>query len=232
MPTILLIDDSVERRVDVADMLRRNGHTVVERGTGTEGLAAMAEYPDLVLLDLMLPDIDSRDVCRRIRAVSTIPVLVLTAGDDDEEMIRGLEVGVDDYITKPFKPQELLARMHAHLRRASMYAAAQNSAPDVSERLVRGPIMLGLNARCAWVDGTELALTHTEFDILRLLMQRTPAAVPREEILSHIWGGSVVDLDSRTVDNHIARLRRKLQGRASQAVETVPGTGYRFRSNW
>jgi DNA-binding response OmpR family regulator len=182
-------------------------------------MALDAGVYDAVLLDVMMPGMDGLEVCRRIRAKSNIPVLMLTARGDETDRVVGLELGADDYIPKPFSPRELLARLKAVLRRTS---------PEVvAERLVAGHIVADIPARRVQMESRELDLTGIEFDILVALMRRAGRVVPREALLSEA-GRSDVVVGERTVDVHISHLRQKLgdDPRAPRLIKTVRGVGY------
>lgn len=177
--------------------------------------------PDLVVLDLMLPDISGRDVCRRLRAnprTRSVPILMLTARGEEADRLQGFEVGVDDYVTKPFSPRELLLRIRAILRRAGK--------AEVGEQLAHGALVLDLGGHRAFVDGVELELTALEFKLLHHLMSRPGRVQTREQLLADVWGVSS-PLETRTVDTHVMRLREKL-GIARELIETVRGVGYRM----
>jgi DNA-binding response OmpR family regulator len=217
---VLLIDDDTKLYELLASYLEQNGVTVTCASDGRKGLVALdAGVYDAVLLDVMMPGMDGLEVCRRIRAKSNIPVLMLTARGDETDRVVGLELGADDYIPKPFSPRELLARLKAVLRRTS---------PEVvAERLVAGHIVADVPARRAQMEGRELDLTGIEFDILVALMRRAGRVVPREALLSEA-GRSDVVVGERTVDVHISHLRQKLgdDPRAPRLIKTVRGVGY------
>lgn len=217
---VLLIDDDTKLYELLASYLEQNGVTVTCASDGRKGLVALdAGVYDAVLLDVMMPGMDGLEVCRRIRAKSNIPVLMLTARGDETDRVVGLELGADDYIPKPFSPRELLARLKAVLRRTSSEV--------VAERLVAGHIVADVPARRAQMEGRELDLTGIEFDILVALMRRAGRVVPREALLSEA-GRSDVVVGERTVDVHISHLRQKLgdDPRAPRLIKTVRGVGY------
>ncbi len=217
---VLLIDDDTKLYELLASYLEQNGVTVTCASDGRKGLVALdAGVYDAVLLDVMMPGMDGLEVCRRIRAKSNIPVLMLTARGDETDRVVGLELGADDYIPKPFSPRELLARLKAVLRRTSPGV--------VAERLVAGHIVADVPARRAQMEGRELDLTGIEFDILVALMRRAGRVVPREALLSEA-GRSDVVVGERTVDVHISHLRQKLgdDPRAPRLIKTVRGVGY------
>jgi DNA-binding response OmpR family regulator len=176
--------------------------------------ACDAEEPDLVVLDLMLPGFDGLEVCRRIQAKRDVAVLMLTARSDETDLLVGLGVGADDYLSKPFSMRELVARTHALLRRTDRTGR--------SEQVAAGPLLVDLDARRVHVDGTEVHLTRTEFDLLAHLLSRPRAAVTREALLAEVWGWGE-GAGSRTVDSHIKALRKKI---GPELIRTVHGVGY------
>ena len=217
---VLLIDDDLRLYELLAGYLGANGFHVTGVDTGAKGLAALVGGGfDAVLLDLMLPGMDGVEVCRRIRAKSNIPVIMLTARGDETDRVVGLEIGADDYVPKPFSPRELVARLRAVLRRAQ---------PDgASEQLRVGEIEIEVASRHATVEGRALELTGIEFDILLALARRAGRVVPRQALLEQAGRGDVAVSD-RTVDVHISHLRQKLgdDPRSPRRIKTVRGVGY------
>jgi two-component system phosphate regulon response regulator PhoB len=221
---ILLIEDEP----DIAEVLQYNlekeGFKVDTARRGDTGLDAVrSDVPDLIVLDLMLPGIDGLELARLLKrepGTARIPVVMLTARGEEVDRIVGLELGADDYISKPFSPREVVLRVKAVLRRHR---------PDegAAERLELGGIQLDLAGHQLRVRGEEIPLTATEFRLLRLLMERNGRVQTRGQLLSDVWGYAE-DIDSRTVDTHIRRLRRKL-GPEADRIETVIGVGYRLR---
>lgn len=189
----------------------------------SDGPAAVTAFrngrPDLVVLDVMLPGFDGLEVCRRIQADRPVPVLMLTARAEETDMLVGLGVGADDYLTKPFSLRELVARVHALLRRTDRAAELNGSAPTV---VILGEVQLDLDERRVRRGNEEVHLTRTEFDLLAYLAARPRVAVGREALLAELWGWGD-DAGSRTVDSHIKALRRKL---GSDLIRTVHGVGY------
>ncbi len=222
---VLVIEDAPDIAHLVQTILTGDGFQVVTAATGTQGLAVMkAGNVDLVVLDLGLPDKDGREVCRDIRAISKIPIVMLTGRASEMDKVVGLELGADDYITKPFGKHEFLARVRAVLRRVQAFSEG-----ETSERVAVGPVEVSLAEHRVWVGGREVQLTHTEFDLLVYLMQHAGRAVTREVLLDKVWGIKAA-IDTRTVDNHVARLRKKLDGPVDghRVIETVAAVGYRF----
>jgi DNA-binding response OmpR family regulator len=213
---VLLVEDEENLASLVTAYLEREGFSVVVVGSGSEALRALERQTvRLVVLDLTLPDIDGLEVCRQVRSRSSVPVVMLTARDDAADRLAGLEVGADDYIGKPFSPQELVARMKAVLRR---------SGPQVEEELVLGDVVVRRNAREVSVAGEPLELRAKEFDLLAYLIQNRGAVLSRDRLLERVWGADYSG-GTRTVDVHVAQLRRKL-GRP-KLIRTIRGVGYK-----
>jgi DNA-binding response OmpR family regulator len=220
MKTILVVDD--ERHiVDLVRLyLEKEGYAVVSAADGEDALVRHARHePDLVILDLMLPKIDGLEVCREIRRRGDTPVLMLTARDDDVDAIVGLELGADDYVTKPFNPRALVARVKAILRRT-----------DVTTRGGRpievGALRIDPRRREATVAGRDLGLRTREFDLLEALARDPGVVLTRDMLLENVWGTDFPG-ETRTVDVHVGEVRRKL-GADGPAIETVRGVGYRL----
>ncbi|EHN11083.1 Transcriptional regulatory protein [Patulibacter medicamentivorans] len=216
--TIVVVEDEATIAGAVAARLRSEGFDVEVAGTGPAGVELCTRLaPDLVVLDWMLPGFDGIEACRRIQADRPVPVLFLTARDAEADVLVGLGIGADDYLTKPFSPRELVARVHAILRRSARTAEA--AAPS---RIALGRYVLDLDGRRLLHDGEQVALTPTELDLLATLAARPGRAFTRDELLAQVWewrtGGS-----TRTVDSHVAALRRKL---GAGVVRTVTGHGY------
>lgn len=221
-PLILIVDDEPSIVELTRFHLERNGFATLTAFDGLQGLElARNRQPDLVLLDLMLPGLDGFEVCRRLRQESDIPVVMLTAKQDEIDKVLGLEIGADDYITKPFSPRELIARIKAVLRRR--VASAPLEAVSLLEA---GPVRMDASRFRASVGDRELELTKREFELLYLLASHSGQAFSREHLVERLWGYDY-DGDTRTVDVHIRRLRAKLG--IDDLIETVHGIGYRFR---
>jgi DNA-binding response OmpR family regulator len=216
--TILLVEDEEDIAAIVRAYLEREGFRVVWASRGTEGLQALERHDvRLAILDVQLPDTDGFDLCQAIRAVSSLPVVMLTARDEEIDRVTGLELGADDYVTKPFSPRELAARIRAVLRRVE---------PDVdADRLAAGDVVLDRRSRTAIVDGVDIELTAREFDLVWHLAERPGVVVTRERILDRVWGLAFPG-GTRTVDVHVGQVRRKL-GRP-ELIRTVRGTGYKL----
>jgi len=218
--TVVVVEDEVAIADAIAARLRSEGIVVEVAGDGPSGVALVERVrPDLVVLDVLLPGFDGLEVCRRIQRHRPVPVLMLTARDEELDLVVGLEVGADDYMTKPFSPPELVARVRALLRRASR--AAEGAAVGSASEQVAG-IELDRAARRVRREGEVVHLTPTEFDLLACLAARPGTVLTRTQLLTEVWGyrdGSVI----RTVDSHVRALRRKLGDRL---VRTVHGVGY------
>jgi DNA-binding response OmpR family regulator len=218
--TVLVVEDETSIASFVALYLKNAGYRVQTAGTGQEALDALShDRPDLVVLDLMLPDIDGIEVCRRIRRGSDLPILMLTARDEDVDKIIGLEVGADDYLTKPFNPRELVARVKSILRRAAPAREERESA-----QLRHGDLVIDAGRREVHVGDEEIQLAPKEFDLLWELLDHRGLVLTRDQLLERVWGYTFAG-DTRTVDVHVRQLRRKL-GEASPIV-TVWGVGYK-----
>ncbi len=218
--TVLVVEDESSIASFVALYLKNAGYGVKTAVTGGEALADVAaETPALIVLDLMLPDIDGIEVCRRIRKSSDVPILMLTARDEDVDKIIGLEVGADDYLTKPFNPRELVARVKSILRRA-----APERRQIESKQLRHGELVVDAGRREVHVGDQEVQLAPKEFDLLWELLDHRGLVLTRDQLLERVWGYTFAG-DTRTVDVHVRQLRRKL-GDASPIV-TVWGVGYK-----
>lgn len=220
---LLVVDDDPRLRELLTITLERAGYQVITARDGQMALThAARETPDLIVLDVGLPELDGLEVCRRLRATSEVPILFLTARDDEIDRVLGLELGADDYVTKPFSPRELVARIKAILKRSRPVSAPQ--------LLTHGALTVDVAAHSCLVAGTPLALTATELSLLQNLMQAPGRILSRPQLIDAVWGaGSQVS--DRTLDSHLRNLRRKLgdlgQG---EAIETVHGVGLRMRA--
>lgn len=205
-------------------MLEDEGYEVREAGDGRAGLAAFhAREPDLVLLDLRLPDLSGFEVCRALRAMSTVPIVMVTAQTDTSDMVAGLEAGADDYVTKPVVPRELAARVRAHLRRAQLQAGV----PTTSEFF--GDVELRREQGIVLKSGRELSLTKTEYNLLCEFADHPNTVLSRDQLLERVWGYDYLG-DSRLVDAHVRRLRVKIEDQPDEPrlIVTVRGIGYRL----
>lgn len=224
MTTILLVEDEETIAETLRYNLEREGYSVVVAGDGVVGLERARQLqPDLVLLDIMLPRLDGFSVCRILRQESSIPILMLTARQDEVDRIAGLELGADDYVTKPFSLGELLARVRAILRRTDRQPIANR------EVLEAGDVRVDTGSRRTWSGAAEVALSQKEFDLLTCLMRNRGMVLSRDVLLERVWGYDFAG-ESRTVDVHIRWLREKVERNPSEPVyiQTVRGVGYRF----
>jgi DNA-binding response OmpR family regulator len=226
--TILLVDDEDAVQKLLAYPLERDGFRVVQARDGEEALARFAEERvDLVVLDLMLPKVDGLEVCKRLRASSSVPIIMLTARDDELDKVLGLELGADDYITKPFSIREFRSRVRALLRRA----ATPHHAGRREEVIDRGEVVIDLPRRAVEVRGRPVQLTFVEFELLALLAAEPGIVFSRRQLLERIRG-SADYREPRTIDVHVRHLREKIErdAREPELILTVRGAGYRFRN--
>jgi DNA-binding response OmpR family regulator len=227
-PRILLVDDEQSIQTLLSYPLRKDGYEVVQATDGRQALDRFAEQPfDLVVLDLMLPLVDGLEVCRRLRARSAVPIIMLTAKSEEIDKVVGLELGADDYITKPFSMREFRSRVKAALRRAEMRpsAEAEGAEPPLSIR----NLTIDFAKRSVHVGKREASLTFVEFEILGALARNPGRVFTRDQLLSRIWGDAAYR-DPRTIDVHIRHLREKLERdpKTPEYIFTVRGVGYRF----
>jgi DNA-binding response OmpR family regulator len=223
--TILVVDDEATIREVVSRYLERDGFRVLEAADGFEALDAIKEVqPDLIVLDLMLPGIDGLTLTQHLRQDRQVPIIMLTAKGEASDRIRGLDLGADDYITKPFSPQEVVSRVLAVLRRAAGSTATRTQSTIEFDRLVVDPVSHGV-----MVEGVPISLTAKEFDLLLYFAQHPQQVFTRAQLLSHVWDDELYT-DPSTVTVHIRRLREKIEANPSQPayILTVWGVGYKF----
>lgn len=223
---ILVVEDEETMVTSLRTLLIREGYQVVAARDGPDGVdAAKTSRPDLVLLDLALPGLDGLEVCRRIRVFSTAPIIMLTARAREGDKVTGLDIGADDYVTKPFSPRELIARIKAQLRRAQTYARVGEQ--DVLEA---GEVAMDVPGRTVKVRGRDIQLPPKEFDLLRVFLAGPGRVLGCDYLLDRVWGEDYVG-DVRTLDVHIRWLREKIERDASAPAHilTVHGVGYRFQ---
>jgi two-component system, OmpR family, response regulator len=221
--TILLVDDEESVQKLLTYPLEQEGFRVLQAGDGEEALRRFeAEHVDLVVLDLMLPRLDGLEVCRRLRAQSTVPIIMLTARDDELDKVVGLELGADDYITKPFSIREFRSRVRALLRRAAL-------SPDGGNRdvIAIAGLAIDLSKRLVELGGRQIDLTYVEFELLRALVAKPGRVFSRQALLQGLWGDYAYR-EPRTIDVHIRHLREKLGD--PELIQTVRGVGYRARA--
>jgi len=229
MTTVLVVDDDATVREVVCRYLRRDGHLVIERSDGIEGLAAaLADNPDLVILDLMLPGMDGLTLCQQLRKHSAVPVIMLTALGEESDRVAGLEFGADDYVSKPFSPRELALRVAGVLRR-SRHEISPAPIGTSSELVIHdGDLRIDPAARTVTRDGLPLQLTIREFDLLSHFLAHRGQVFTRAELMEQVWGWTFGDESTVTV--HVRRLREKIEPDAAnpKRVVTVWGIGYRY----
>ncbi|MEM7533122.1 MAG: response regulator transcription factor, partial [Chloroflexota bacterium] len=228
MTKIVLIDDDRYITEPLTRALQQYEYEVGVANNGRDGLLlALSQNPDIVILDIMMPEMDGWAVCRELRERSNVPILMLTALGEEVDRILGLELGADDYLTKPFSTRELIARIKAMLRRVELDQAVSPSSVTTV-----GDIQMNLNTHRVYKGSEELSLRHKEFELLYLLMSQAGQAIPRSKIFDHVWGHDWVG-DTRTLDVHIRWLREKIEDNPKnpQYIQTVRGVGYRFATS-
>lgn len=220
---ILVVDDESRMRKLVRDFLVKNGYSVLEAGDGEEALDIFFAQKDvaLVVLDVMMPKRDGWQVCREIRNYSKVPIIMLTAKADEQDELQGFQLGVDEYITKPFSPKILVARIEAILRRTSQSAGG--------EALSCGGILLDKTAHQVEIDGRNVDLSYKEFELLAYFMENKGMALSREKILNNVWNYDYFG-DARTIDTHVKKLRSKM-GEKGELIKTIWGMGYKLEVN-
>ena len=220
---ILVVDDESRMRKLVKDFLAKSGYAVIEAGDGSEALDLFFQQKDiaLILLDVMMPKMDGWQVCREIRAYSQVPIIMLTAKSDERDELAGFELGVDEYISKPFSPKILVARVEAILRRTGQ--SGQNVI------LRGGGIVLDKGAHQVMIDDSPVDLSYKEFELLAYFMENKGIALSREKILNHVWNYDYFG-DARTIDTHVKKLRSKM-GAKGDFIKTIWGMGYKFETS-
>ncbi|GGE61945.1 response regulator transcription factor [Priestia taiwanensis] len=220
--TVLIVEDEAILREIMKDYLVNEGYAVLEAGDGKEALIQFKENEvHLVILDIMLPELDGWSVCRRIRKESNVPIIMLTARADEDDTLLGFELGVDDYVTKPYSPAILLARAKRLIDSRSSSPVMRNE-----DTLTKNGIHVHFPSRTVTVNGENIGLTHTEFEILTYLMRNPGIIITREQLITKIWGYEFVG-DERTINSHIRNLRQKLGDKAI-CIATVVRSGYKF----
>ncbi|MDQ8181913.1 response regulator transcription factor [Pelagicoccus sp. SDUM812005] len=230
MKRILIAEDDTSIREGLEDAISADGHTAIAAANGDEAVTLFHQHqPDLVLLDIMMPLRNGYDVCRLIRETNKqVPILMLTAKTEEIDQVLGLELGADDYIKKPFRVRELLARIHAALRRVEAFAVATPSAPKTTHTFAFGPVTIDPRRLVAIVEETETPLTERELTLLQLFHAHPHEALSRDFLLNEAWG---IDYQgtTRTLDQHIAKLRAKIESKSGPSlIKTVHGVGYKF----
>ena len=226
MTMVLVIEDEESFRDALKYMLTREGFDVILAPNGAEGIKIFdAKNPDIVLLDLMLPEVSGTEVCKYIRSKSSVPVIMLTAKDTEIDKVVGLELGADDYVTKPFSTRELLARIKAVLRRGGEFEV------DSIGTIELGPVRMDVERHALTVDGNPVSIPLKEFELLEFLMRNSGRVLTRGQLMDRVWGSNYVG-DGKTLDVHIKRIRSKIEPDPANPVylTTVRGLGYRFES--
>ena len=218
--TVLVVDDEARMRKLIKDFLMQKGYGILEAGDGEEALKVYEENRNkikLILLDVMMPKLDGWSVLRQIRQDSKVPIIMLTARGEEQDELFGFELGVDEYISKPFSPKILVARVEAILKRTS---------PELKEQKDYGGIVIDPEGRTVTVDGKQIEMSLREYELLKYLMENEGIALSRDKILNNVWNYDYYG-DSRTIDSHIKKIRHKL-GKRGKYIETIRGIGYKF----
>lgn len=218
---ILVVDDESRMRKLIKDFLIRSGYEVLEAGDGEQAVDLFMEHKDiaLLILDVMMPKMDGWEVCREIRKNSNVPIIMLTAKSSEADELKGFELGVDEYISKPFSPKILVARVEAVLRRSS--------AASAEEVIVAGCIEIDQSAHEVKIDGKPVELSYKEFELLTYFAKNQGIALSREKILNNVWNYDYFG-DARTIDTHVKKLRSKLGDQGAEYIKTIWGMGYKF----
>ena len=228
MKKILVVDDEKPISDIIKFNMAKEGYEVLTAFDGKEALEMFeAEQPDILILDLMLPEVDGLEVARTIRKTSNVPIIVLSAKDSEFDKVIGLEIGADDYVTKPYSSRELMARIRAVLRRQS----PDHGDEQDQKALAAGPVRMDVERHVVTVDGEEVSMPLNEFELLEILLRNTGRVMTRAQLIERVWGADYVG-DTKTLDVHIKRLRSKIEPKASSPryVITVRGLGYKFEA--
>ncbi|MBQ9163078.1 MAG: response regulator transcription factor [Clostridia bacterium] len=230
MYRILVVDDEVRIRAIIRKYAEFEGHEVYEAGDGMEAvhLCRTAEF-DLVIMDIMMPELDGFSACREIRKITQTPIIMLSARGEEYDKINGFELGIDDYVVKPFSPKELMLRVDAVMKRVKRQNAPQAAQPNVVVELDGGGLRADVTARIVYVDGERVEMSPKEYDLFFYMLANRNIALSREKLITEVWGYDFYG-DARTLDTHIKLLRKSL-GRYSAYIVTLRGVGYRFEGN-
>ena len=226
MTRVLVVEDEQSLREPLVYLLQKEGYETIEAEDGVRAISLFeSEQPDLILLDLMLPGKSGSEVCRTIRATSNVPIIMLTAKDSEIDKVVGLEIGADDYVTKPYSTRELLARMKAVLRRQT------EPAVTAGNLLVGGPVSMDIERHQVFVHGEKVAMPLKEFELLELLLENINRVLTRGQIIDRVWGSNYYG-DTKTLDVHVKRIRSKIEDDPARPVHllTVRGLGYKFEA--
>ena len=220
---ILVVDDEARMRKLVKDFLVKSNYDVIEAEDGSQALDIFFEQKDiaLIILDVMMPKMDGWEVCREVRQYSKVPIIMLTAKSDERDELQGFQLGVDEYISKPFSPKILVARVEAILRRTNQL--------DEEEILEAGGIVLNKSAHSVTIDGKDVELSYKEFELLTYFLENRGIALSREKILNNVWNYDYFG-DARTIDTHVKKLRSKM-GEKGDLIKTIWGMGYKFETD-
>jgi two-component system, OmpR family, response regulator RegX3 len=221
---VLVVEDEINLREPLVYLLQKEGYDVIEAEDGNSAVELFHSHnPDLLLLDLMLPGLSGNEVCRQIRSTSEVPIIMLTAKDAEIDKVVGLELGADDYVTKPYSTRELLARMKAVLRRGREVVQSE------SGMLKAGPVVMDIERHLVTVDGQTVQMPLKEFELLELLMENVNRVLTRGQIIDRVWGSNYFG-DTKTLDVHVKRIRSKIEEDPSRPklLQTVRGLGYKF----
>ena len=223
---ILVVDDEVRIRSIVRKYAEFEGHTVTEAGDGMEAVNLCRQKQfDIIILDIMMPELDGFSACREIRKHTNTPIIMLSARSEDYDKINGFELGIDDYVTKPFSPRELMLRVEAVLKRTRRDAVEEKEQNQIVE-MDNGRLRVDLTARIVYIDGKRIEMSPKEYDLFFYLLRNRNVALTRERLINEVWGYDFYG-DARTLDTHIKLLRKSL-GRYSEYIVTLRGVGYRF----
>ena len=226
---ILVVDDEVRIRSIVRKYAEFEGHTVTEAGDGMEAVSlCRREKFDIIILDIMMPELDGFSACREIRKSTDTPIIMLSARGEEYDKINGFELGIDDYVVKPFSPRELMLRVEAVMKRVKRTAAEKAEKNQIIE-LDNGGLRVDLTARIVYIDGERVEMSPKEYDLFFFLLRNRNVALTRERLISEVWGYDFFG-DARTLDTHIKLLRKTL-GRYSDYIVTLRGVGYRFEES-
>lgn len=227
MYRILVADDEAGIRTLISKYAVYEGHSVLEAADGMEAVAlCRRETPDIAIIDIMMPELDGFSACREIRKFSDIPIIILSARGEEYDRINGFEIGVDDYVVKPFSPKELMLRVEAVMKR---YGASRSAASSGNEIFEYEGLRADISARIVWIDGVRAEMTPKEYDLFFYMLRNRNIALTREKLISEVWGYDYFG-DDRTLDTHIKLLRRSL-GKYADRIVTLRGVGYRLDSD-
>ena len=229
MYKILVVDDEMRIRSIIRKYAEFEGHTVVEAGDGMEAVRiARADDFDIIILDIMMPELDGFSACREIRKSSHVPIIMLSARGEEYDKINGFELGIDDYVVKPFSPRELMLRVEAVMKRVKRVESKEKAENQIVE-FDNGGLRVDLTARIVYIDGKRVEMSPKEYDLFFYLLRNRNVALTRERLISEVWGYDFFG-DARTLDTHIKLLRKSL-GKYSHYVVTLRGVGYRFEES-